>query len=140
MPDMQAGSGITEELEPIIEYGSAILELCKDNQYNNENWNDRGLLGWFCENLIKVPGKKIPEMLATGKYFYICAKFLAKVIISNDYRLTGKCNYYMTGDLGYGALGMPFAVSINTMTCTDNEQYAVPTFTTYRSTVLISRK
>ena len=139
MPDMQTESGITEELEPIIEYGSAILELCKDNQYNNENWNDRGL-GWFCENLIIVPGKKIPEMLATGKYFYICAKFLAKVIISNDYRLTGKCNYYMTGDLGFGALGMPFAVSINTMTCTDYEQYVVPTFTTYRSTVLISRK
>ena len=53
MPDMQTESGITEELEPIIEYGSAILEICKDNLYNNENWNDRGL-GWICENLIIV--------------------------------------------------------------------------------------
>ena len=56
--------------------------------------------------------ENIPEMLDTGRFVYFTNKIVAKYFISQDYKLTGKCNYYISGDLAFGALAMPFAVSV----------------------------
>ena len=106
MTHMQNENGPTGELKPIAEYGSAILEYC-----NTHNYESVKGVRWLCENLILSSQENIPERLGTGQFVYVTNKIWARVIISNDFKLTGKCNYYLTGVLGFGALAMPFAVS-----------------------------
>ena len=54
---------------------------------------------------------KSKDICPTGKYASVCDMSSIKRLISEDYTLTGKCNYYITNDdMHHTNAGMVFQV------------------------------